>query len=457
MRVLGAARLSHLTDESTSIARQREQITLTVRAREGWSLTGIAEDSDVSGAVPPFAREQLGPWLSDPSLIASWDILMVAKLDRLTRSLRDFDDLRLWCDQHGKTIVSVAESLDLSTPAGRMFANLLAMFAQFERERMSERRSEAARKLNRDGKLNTGDWSVRYGYRRGPEGHPEIVPHEAEVIRRLVACMIKGETLAAVCETFAQERVPTRRGGSWKPSQAAKMMRRLRESYARGADGTPYYYPEIVSAAELETALLALDGRSFRGRQKLDTTRHDAALLLRVAFCREGHPLYAMRLDERRRYYRCRECRLSVSMSKLDAVAGESIIAGLGGISYMEPVFVPATGAGAELESVIRTMDDVESQVAAGQLPVASAARVLSTLQARRDELEKIPVAEARWELQKTGKTVEEEWDGGGWAKRRRLLTHDLQVKMTVWKESKKLRVRFQCSAMIPDEWFYEE
>ena len=55
--------------------------------------------------------------------------MLVAKLDRLTRSVRHFDDLRIWADEHGKTIASVAESLDLSTSTGRMFANLLAMWS----------------------------------------------------------------------------------------------------------------------------------------------------------------------------------------------------------------------------------------------------------------------------------------------------------------------------------------
>ena len=83
--------------------------------------------------------------------------------------------------KRGKAIVSVAEALDFSTAAGRLFANLLAMFAQFERERISERRAEAAVKLAHDGKLNTGNCSVGYGYRRGADGKPEIIPAEAEV------------------------------------------------------------------------------------------------------------------------------------------------------------------------------------------------------------------------------------------------------------------------------------
>ena len=98
-----------------------------------------------------FAREGLGPWLIDPEKIAQWDVLIVAKLDRLTRSLKDFDELVEWMDKNGKVLVSASESLDLSTSTGRMFANLLAMFAQFERERIGERRREAGVKMRENG------------------------------------------------------------------------------------------------------------------------------------------------------------------------------------------------------------------------------------------------------------------------------------------------------------------
>ena len=80
------------TDESTSPARQEEQI-------RGWSgihghtVAHITMDLDVSGSKPAMLRPELGPWLSDPDKIAAWDVLVCAKLDRITRSTRDFDDL----------------------------------------------------------------------------------------------------------------------------------------------------------------------------------------------------------------------------------------------------------------------------------------------------------------------------------------------------------------------------
>ena len=139
-------RLSNFTDETTSPERQNEQISLTAKVR-GDTITGTAEDLEVSGAVSPFARDQLGPWLTDPAKIALWDGLMVAKLDRLSRSLLDFALLLKWCEANGKTIISVSEGIDFSTSMGRMFGQILIMFAEFERLRMAERRTEFFRSL----------------------------------------------------------------------------------------------------------------------------------------------------------------------------------------------------------------------------------------------------------------------------------------------------------------------
>jgi site-specific DNA recombinase len=160
MRALGIARLSRDTDTSTSIERQVEQIELAARLR-GDEVVTIVKDSDVSGAVSPFERSKLAPWLDGKS--REWDTLIVAKLDRLTRSLFDFADLVKWCDAHGKILVSVSESIDLAMPHGRMMANLLVSFAQFERERMSERRSDARREVRGSGGWDGG--RVPYGYR----------------------------------------------------------------------------------------------------------------------------------------------------------------------------------------------------------------------------------------------------------------------------------------------------
>jgi site-specific DNA recombinase len=69
MRLLGACRLSHDTDESTSIARQQEAIGYAAKAR-GDELVHVTVDTDVSGALSPFLRPELSPWLARPAASA---------------------------------------------------------------------------------------------------------------------------------------------------------------------------------------------------------------------------------------------------------------------------------------------------------------------------------------------------------------------------------------------------
>jgi site-specific DNA recombinase len=117
VKVLGAVRLSRHTDESTSVSRQREQIR-TWASLYGHDVVAIAEDLDTSGKTAAAERASLGPWLSDPVLVSRWDILVCAKVDRISRNVRDFCDLIAFCQAQKKFVVSIAESFDLSKARG---------------------------------------------------------------------------------------------------------------------------------------------------------------------------------------------------------------------------------------------------------------------------------------------------------------------------------------------------
>jgi DNA invertase Pin-like site-specific DNA recombinase/uncharacterized protein (DUF427 family) len=236
MRALGAVRLSNLTDETTSPERQTEQIT-GFAGIHGHTVVRITEDLDVSGATRPFDREELGPWLEDPDKISQWDCLIVAKLDRLTRSLSDFDEFRKWCDEHGKTFMSVSESIDLSTPTGRMFANLLAMFAQFQRERTAELRAEAADTLRKAGRWGGGVVPFGYeAYQDGPAWYLRTCGptcplglNLAAQTARMADAVIRGTPVQKIVAGLNEQGVPT-------SSDAQKM----HAAYLRAlADGIP--------------------------------------------------------------------------------------------------------------------------------------------------------------------------------------------------------------------------
>ena len=104
---------------------------------EGWRLTpGRYDDGAFSGAS--LERPALQQLLGDVR-VGKIDIVLVYKVDRLTRSLADFAKLIELFDGHGVSFVSVTQSFNTSSSMGRLTLNVLLSFAQFERELIGER------------------------------------------------------------------------------------------------------------------------------------------------------------------------------------------------------------------------------------------------------------------------------------------------------------------------------
>ncbi len=146
------------------------------------------------------------------------DALLVAKLDRLTRSVRDLDTLLTeHFSDDGVDLVSIAESIDTRSAAGRLVLNVLASVSQWEREACAERTKVALAHL-RDRGVHVGRDGL--GWMRADEidddGRRVVVPLEAEiaVVRRIKALRRRGETFEAIAQLLNREGVPTKRGGN---------------------------------------------------------------------------------------------------------------------------------------------------------------------------------------------------------------------------------------------------
>lgn len=146
------------------------------------------------------------------------DHLVVWKLDRLSRSLRDtltiIEDV---LTPNGVTLVSVTESIDTATPSGRMMLNILASFAQLEREQDSDRVLMAHRHLAEDCRYLGGH--IPLGYRVDETKHYQVEPVTAAIVHRafemyLARCGYT-EILRMLNETVAAF---ARRKTEWKKS-----------------------------------------------------------------------------------------------------------------------------------------------------------------------------------------------------------------------------------------------
>jgi site-specific DNA recombinase len=128
-----------LEQDFNSLDNQREAAEAYIKsqAHEGWRcLPAGYDDGGFSGGT--LERPALQQLLADirARLI---DVVVVYKVDRLTRSLADFAKLVEQFDQHGVSFVSVTQSFNTTTSMGRLTLNVLLSFAQFEREVTAER------------------------------------------------------------------------------------------------------------------------------------------------------------------------------------------------------------------------------------------------------------------------------------------------------------------------------
>src|SRR4051794_12683516 len=110
------------------------------------------------------------------------DVIIVYKVDRLTRSLADFAKLVELFDQHSVSFVSVTQQFNTTTSMGRLTLNVLLSFAQFEREVTSERIRDKIAASKRKGLWVGGNLPLGYALK---DHKPTIVQKEAELVRSI--------------------------------------------------------------------------------------------------------------------------------------------------------------------------------------------------------------------------------------------------------------------------------
>jgi DNA invertase Pin-like site-specific DNA recombinase len=206
MRVIGYVRVStsEQAHSGASVKGQREAIRAEA-ARRGWKLvrfyTDTASGKSLAGreglaqAVRVLERGQA-------------DALVVAKLDRLSRSLLDFAGLMDRSGRMGWSLVALDVGVDTTTPSGEAMVGVLAVFAQFERRLIAQRTKDALAVRRAEG--------VRLG-------RPTSVP--VAVSKRLSLLRKSGMSYHAIADMVNSEGIPTAQGGArWYAATVRKVL-----------------------------------------------------------------------------------------------------------------------------------------------------------------------------------------------------------------------------------------
>ncbi len=217
-RVIGYVRVSTAEQDVSGLGCNAQSKAISSEAEgRGWELD-IVEDRGFSASS--LNRPGVQQALAILS-VGEAQALVVAKLDRLSRSLLDFAGLMERAQEEGWVIIALDLGLDMSTPSGELMGNVMASFALYERRLIGQRTRDALA-------------AARAGGTR--LGGPRLV---SDVLRaRIVALKDEGATLQSIADTFNEEQVPTVKGGAkWYASTVRAVLRSVEIDEAMAVKG----------------------------------------------------------------------------------------------------------------------------------------------------------------------------------------------------------------------------
>jgi DNA invertase Pin-like site-specific DNA recombinase len=206
-------------DTGVSLAAQAEKVEQYAKL---YDLEVVEVIRDAGASAKNLNREGLKRALGMLEA-GKADTLLVVKLDRLTRSVKDLGVLlERYFDKGNFSLVSIGEQIDTRTAAGRLVLNVLTSVAQWEREAISERTTVAMQQLRAEGKYTGG--RTPFGYELGPNGELVQSQREQEAIQQAQALRRDKMPLRKIASTLYERGFKSRNNRPLSPARIMGMV-----------------------------------------------------------------------------------------------------------------------------------------------------------------------------------------------------------------------------------------
>lgn len=207
MRAIGYCRVSTEEQGDSKAGLEAQEATSRDEVeRRGWSLVDVR--TDVASGKSLRKRDELGRTLRDLAEGRA-EVLVVAKLDRLSRSVMDFAGIMETAKSEGWSIRVLDLDVDMTTSMGELVANIMISLAQWERRVIGERTKAALVAVK------------ARGTRLGRKGNVDD-----ETLRLIRILRESGKSWQGIADALAAEDIPTAQGGRWHGATVRKIHER---------------------------------------------------------------------------------------------------------------------------------------------------------------------------------------------------------------------------------------
>lgn len=283
--------------EGYSVGEQKERLIAYCKAKD-WLIADIYVDGGYTGSN--LNRPGIQKLISETD---KFDLVLVYKLDRLSRSQRD----TLYLIEEvfrpkGVDFISMQESFDTSTPFGKAMIGLLAVFAQLEREQIKER-TWMGRVARAKTGLHHGGGNIPIGYEY-EDGKLRVNPYEAEQVKKIYEWYLAGASLKAITDRL-QEQGYTNKYSSYNSWSSVRNILG-NETYT----GTLHFgdiivedaHEAIISKEQFAAAQVLRGKRQEKYGSNAFQSKH---LLTGMLFCGHCGGRYYLRNTGKYAYYAC--------------------------------------------------------------------------------------------------------------------------------------------------------
>jgi DNA invertase Pin-like site-specific DNA recombinase len=417
---------------------------------EGHKIVHVTRDRNISGAIAPWERPELGPWLTDPVKVVQYDGIVAYDMSRLSREYFDLAWMRKWAEDNHKKLYVIKERLHWPDNRDGTLWGVAAERAFEERQDIIERVSRELAALRDAGKLAG---AFPFGYTSAGDKYDRyLVPTDAgrKYVPLIYCHCIDGWSLNMIARWLDDEGITPSSGGKWWGKTIADIIKNptymghqcqrevVPPDEVEESDGKPVRYrygstwgtalrhqygktihrcEPLVDAAVWKHANEALSSRPKRGH----TDPRDRAMLAEAVFCPAcaDSPMYRLKttgaISRDLFYYRCagrgsqrQGCGNMVRVELVDAAVNE-IMASTFDVPVMRHEIV--YGNEAEIQAETERIKFELRQLPARDLDWEEEDRERARLRAEQTQVANTTVIEDRVELVETDDTYLELWE----------------------------------------------
>ena len=216
-RVAAYCRVSTDSEEQlNSYEAQKSYYTQKIEDSPDWEMAGIYADEGITGTS--LKKRTEFKKMITACKRGHIDLIITKSLSRFARNTVDCLETVRLLKANGIGVYFEKENINTLTESSEFLITLFSGFAQAESESLSKNVAWGKAKSAEAGKV-TFQYKKMLGYRKGADGQPEIVPEEAEVIKRIYHRYLDGCTLGQIKRELDEDNVPTAQGVEfWSPA-----------------------------------------------------------------------------------------------------------------------------------------------------------------------------------------------------------------------------------------------